>query len=118
MDELKKYPNINWDKCYGADISAGWYTIISQLTHAISHYCEKENITVDVLQIKEKFGSLRYYVSINSDNHKDFTAINTLIMYAEWLSESACIDCGNSAKIENHNGWYVPVCDNCNKNVK
>ena len=59
-----------------------------------------------VLQVKEKFGQLRWYGNIYTD-----ALIQTLSKY-ENLSKHTCIKCGAEAtKISV--GWVSPWCDEC-----
>ena len=59
-----------------------------------------------VLQIKEKFGQLRFYTNWVTEG------INEVIRQYENLSEHTCIGCGAPAtKIST--GWISPWCDKC-----
>lgn len=66
-----------------------------------------------ILQIKEKFGTLRWYSNWYTDK------MNDIIEKYERLSERTCIRCGAPAtKISK--GWISPWCDKCaeKNNVK
>lgn len=56
-----------------------------------------------VSQVKEKFGTLRFYAPGNE-------RINRLIRFAEIMSERTCEDCGDYGKTESANGWMSTVC--------
>ncbi|HMI53388.1 MAG TPA: hypothetical protein VK525_17880 [Candidatus Saccharimonadales bacterium] len=58
-----------------------------------------------VMQVKEKFGTLRFYCD-SSD------AINRYIRFAERLSAVTCEDCGEPGK-PNDSGWIRTQCDPC-----
>lgn len=63
-----------------------------------------------IVQIKEKWGGLRWYdggVPINS-------AIHDIIRKYEELSYRTCIRCGKPAKYIT-NGWISPFCEDCVK---
>ena len=66
-----------------------------------------EQIPVAV-QVKEKFGGLRFYISGGDDRVWD------LIAWAESLSYHVCQDCSTmrTARLRNH-GWMVTLCDAC-----
>ena len=64
-----------------------------------------------ILQIKEKYGELRWYDNGTPVKSKVHDIINK---YTE-LSRNTCILCGRPAKIINNNGWYEPICDICFK---
>lgn len=62
-----------------------------------------------VLQIKEKYGELRWYNNGIPIGSKIYDIIDK---YSE-LSTHICIYCGRPAKIINNMGWYEPICDKC-----
>lgn len=65
-----------------------------------------------IAQIKEKYGSLRWYDFGAPNNSK----IQEIIDKYEVISEKTCIDCGKPAKYRT-NGWISPYCENCIKGV-
>lgn len=69
-----------------------------------------------VLEIKEKYGSLRYYTG---GIPRDCKAYEIIRKY-EYLSEYICIDCGNLGVPNiSINGWYSPICKCCyDKKIK
>jgi hypothetical protein len=62
-------------------------------------------VTVD--QVKEKFGSLRFYYS-GGDPY-----IRGLVSMAESMSSVTCETCGNPAEVQNDGGWYRSICNAC-----
>jgi hypothetical protein len=108
FEKLKnKYPLLSNIKDIECD--NGWLNLVSNLTSMV----EDENSRVkniQILQIKEKFGGLRYYIS----NETQF--ISGAICLAELLSFNICEICGNSGTKRNMNkGWLKTICDNCFK---
>ena len=69
-------------------------------------YLDKYRIT----QIKEKFGSLRWY---DNGTPKE---VHDIISKYEQLSETTCIQCGSPATLISK-GWISPYCE-CVKNNK
>lgn len=59
-----------------------------------------------VVQVKEKFGTLRFYA--NASNER----ISRLITLAERLTDTTCEDCGEAGK-ERPGGWIRTLCDDC-----
>lgn len=59
-----------------------------------------------ITQIKEKFGTLRWYDNGGSEEHYD------IIMKYEQISAETCINCGAPAKWIS-TGWISPFCDKC-----
>ncbi len=78
---------------YGIECGPGWYNLIWDLTTTIHKYCLDNNKEpVKMLQIKEKFGGLRYY--INSGDK----IIVGMIWMTEAMSHNTCEDCGEPGK--------------------
>lgn len=58
---------------------------------------------VIAVQVKEKFGSLRFYI----DGGDDY--VRGAINFAEWMSSTTCEACGSEGKIYT-DGWYKALC--------
>jgi len=86
---------------FGIECGSGW----KSLYEPIIALCKKEN--VDILQIKEKFGTLRFYVA----NISPF--LDDEIRKAEIASQNICEICGSSGKLRNSNGWLKVRCNDC-----
>lgn len=92
------------------ECSDGWFDLIYKLCADIDAVCEKLNLTVNdwphASQIKEKFGTLRFYVDRGIDPVYD------LIEAAEALSAKTCECCGLPGKCRS-GGWIRTLCDTC-----
>lgn len=64
-----------------------------------------------IMQIKEKFGTLRWYDSYST------TGINGIIRKYEDISAHTCINCGKPATWISK-GWISPYCDDCIGNTE
>lgn len=127
----EKYPDIFCQKdlpmnetcmCWGICCGDGWYDIIDTLCANIENYIkntvsfnqylkqtgkpEKPVPKIEAVQVKEKYGGLRFYVNI-PDEHVD-----GLICMAESMSYHICEYCGNKGK-PNSSGWITTLCDSC-----
>ena len=127
QDKLfKKYPKIFRQKdlpmqqtcmCWGITCGDGWYNIIdtlcSQIQHHLTHSLTKEQdletINVEAVQVKEKFGGLRFYYNGGDD------FIRGLAWMAEGISDCTCEECG-SPGTKNDGGWIHTLCDDCHEN--
>ena len=70
-------------------------------------------LTVQVSQIKEKFGGLRFYYNGGDD------FVFGLTMFAESLSYRICETCGTTLNVGQTNGWIYTCCWDClNKNER
>ena len=56
------------------------------------------------VQVKEKFGGLRFYVNGATDKHWSY------INFAESMSYRTCEQCGNPGKTYT-DGWHMTLCD-------
>ena len=66
---------------------------------------EEEALKVPVaVQVKEKFGGLRFYVQAATDKHYQY------ISFAESMSYRTCEECGAPGKTYT-DGWHTTLCD-------
>jgi hypothetical protein len=105
----------------------GWYDIVHCLCHTIQNHIDSRQkqhdwmvsrgdiptVTlvpqVHVLQIKEKFGTLRFYYSGGDDY------IAGAIQLSENLSSRTCENCGARGEIRN-GIWIRTLCEDCYQN--
>jgi hypothetical protein len=111
----------------GFAIGEGWYLIIEALMNQIHHYTKwKRNMRardlknvragdtsievtpkvnwIEVNQIKEKFGGLRFYYSGGDDE------ISGMVRMAEVWADHSCETCGDRGK-RRSGGWIRTLCD-------
>jgi len=82
------------------NISSGWYSIVKELiTELINLGWDQE-----VIQVKEKFGGLRFYIS-NTPEGGD-----SVISKYETLSYNVCEVCGDHGYLRG-GGWLKTLCD-------
>jgi hypothetical protein len=81
--------------------------------------CHNSIITIDpdyvIHQIKEKFGTLRYYIA---SSHVDRNKIDEIIRQAEQLSAVTCERCGEPGKLDREERWVMTLCSECTSNRK
>jgi len=94
---------------FGFECGDGWFELIKEL-------CEKLktlNLKVFlVLQVKEKFGGLRFDIGPIETEKADEAF--RLIEEAEVKSLTVCEECGKPGK-PNKTGWIKTLCDDCRK---
>lgn len=96
--------------CWGFSCGDGWFNIIDQLCGNIQHHLDWVNkkevkvAQVEVGQVKEKFGTLRFYY-IGGDD-----IIDGMVRMAESMSAVTCEECGAPGKTSGR-GWLVTLCD-------
>ena len=74
--------------------------------HKVAEGEENEIIEMFAVQVKEKYGTLRFYMFCETDE------ICELIHEAEALSSQTCESCGASAKMRGTR-WFEVKCDAC-----
>ena len=89
---------------YGIQCDDGWSELVEDLINQIVPLGWDK----DLVQIKEKFGGLRFYVG---ESNKE---IDICIDWAEKMSFKVCEYCGSKqAKIKARGGWWKTMCDSC-----
>ena len=118
-DLIAKYPTMLGNVYCGFDAPNGWQHLLEELCADLDTLNFPR---LRVAQVKEKFGSLRFYIDIaGKENNEPPTkedelivdAIHALISEAEIKSAKICEDCGSSATIKNTTGWMTCICETC-----
>ena len=68
---------------------------------------DMDAMQVRAIQVKEKFGGLRFYVD-GADNE-----VYGMITMAEAMSYVTCEQCGNPGSLHHRGGWLKTVCSKC-----
>jgi len=101
-------------------VGSGWLNIVADVCHCIMRNADitkeyaqttEEKAVIaypQVLQVKEKFGGLRFYTNVSNDY------INGVIAMAEMQAHRTCEYCGKPGK-STRGGWIKTLCDDCNK---
>jgi hypothetical protein len=104
------YPKMFAGKYGGFAVGKGWYPILETLCANIQSHIDwrvKQGLDiaqVEVNQIKEKFGGLRFYYSGGDDE------ISGMVRMAEAWADIACEECGAAGK-RRSGGWIRTLCD-------
>ena len=85
----------------------GWFPIIARLDADIRKLAPDYTI----LQIKEKFGGLRYY--IGSLHESVFDQVHAIIGEAEKIAAKTCECCGEPGELCRRGGWLKTLCKQC-----
>lgn len=106
-------------KLTGIYVGDGWFDLIEECTFKIEQYCIEQNIPFpEAVQIKDKFGSLRYYLDYQSHDHNNDDhnqVIAKIILEAEGKSGRTCKVCGATMSEEDYkkNTSMSPICITC-----
>ena len=87
--------------CGFFDVGNGWFPLIKELIEdLIALGWNKQTC-----QVKEKFGSMRFYINEGSDE------IFNRITKAERDSYETCETCGEKGELRKDLGWILTLCD-------
>jgi hypothetical protein len=96
---------------FGFECDDGWERLIRELSYTLEFLNDTVPVWVKAVQVKEKFGTLRFYVDIAGDKPwRDL--IYDLIAYAEARSSWTCESCGEPGKARG-GSWVRTLCDSC-----
>jgi hypothetical protein len=116
--------------CWGMDCGDGWFWLLDNLCKAIQSYINSHNDgvrirkkhgtsldgdeerQVEATQVKEKFGSLRFYIN-GGDEY-----VYGMIALAETMSWNICETCGSTEDIIHTGGWISTMCKSCESKKK
>jgi len=102
---MSKFRDIDRNDALGM-VGKGWAGLINELYDAMPS-------DTTVLQVKEKFGGLRFDVGFCSIEFSD------LISKCERLSYYICERCGKRGMLRENRRWILTLCDECNeKDIK
>jgi hypothetical protein len=115
--------------CWGFECGDGWFNILDQLCSQIQHHIDwkerqrevvirlnskatseeirevpKEISQVVAEQVKEKYGTLRFYYDGGDER------ISGMVTLAEGMSEVTCEQCG-APGLSRHGGWVRTLCE-------
>lgn len=109
---IKKYPKI-LSNIY-LEVGNGWYNIIDNLCEWLQFNTNNNNDRpqVKAVQVKEKFGSLRFYVE-NASNSQF-----AVISFVEHLTRYICEQCGSRDNVTQEGSWIKTLCTKCRRNKK
>jgi len=119
------------DPAIAFDVGDGWYTLIDTLLELIcadfnrakkafdenkdphlhdmlaAEQIHQFELLPDIKQVKEKFGSLRFYAGTFTPAQKHY------IDFAEAMSASICDGCGKLGEVSSRKGWLNCKCQEC-----
>ncbi len=104
--KLDETPFVYW----GFECGDGWFTLIKELAEKLNQLPESEEFKV--VQVKEKLGTLRFYMRAKDGRKSDALphSILDLIRQVESQSAVTCEACGNPGKLSHKGGWWKTRC--------
>lgn len=130
--------------CWGIECPIGWYYILEQLCTILEfnnmEFTKRHGIAIVADQVKEKYGTLRFYFSIRNVDENGVSApfgeeqkeqsarvenehriavdyldmiASKYIHEAEAMTVETCADCGTHDDIIETKGWITYLCAKC-----
>ncbi|WP_374088054.1 hypothetical protein [Methylomicrobium lacus] len=87
--------------CWGFSCGNGWYELI----HSISVLLSNHTPDIRAVQVKEKYGELRFYL----DRDDDYT--DGVVGMAEYISSHTCSACGSPGQEYDREDWIITSCE-------
>lgn len=100
---------------FGIECGEGWKDLYQPIIDYINSFNKdkKDEEQIHILQIKEKFGGLRFYTDKYTEKLRD------MIRVAEAKSYNTCEICGKYIeKPINENCWIYALCQECRDKLK
>jgi len=99
---------MSYEQPWGDEVGEGWMPHVlechRQLKHVDPEYC--------IIQIKEKFGGLRYYFDSSlAFDHLTRAVMDSVVIAAEYQCSITCEVCGTGGRLRSNSGWYKTLCD-------
>jgi hypothetical protein len=104
---------------FGIECGDGWFELLKELIIELKAICKKfdlvmcpdifgnEHIPLKVIQIKEKYGTLRFYMNWSTQEMDD------AIDRAEVKSAVTCEMCGKPGELRQDHYWVYVSCEGC-----
>lgn len=94
---------------FGVECGDGWKGLIQPIFDYIEKYNldKSEEEKIEILQVKEKFGGLRFYVNFEDE------VLSEMIRNAENESYLVCENCGSREDVGHTQGWITTCCFDC-----
>lgn len=91
-------------------IASGWENLVRALCRNLQELPQGDQL--QAVQVKEKFGQLRFYLDTYPGNRK---RIDQIVRDAEARSKNVCEECGTTegVRMEATRGWIKSLCDPC-----
>jgi hypothetical protein len=129
---MKKYPSVFgltsdvtiYPISLGISVGDGWYGLVEKVCKHLYKVKNETGLQFEATQIKEKFGSLRFYVSDDNrlvkitpyQRSKVSSDLIDFISSVEGESIKMCEICSSDGELKSTRGWWAKtLCDECHE---
>lgn len=96
--------------CWGLTIGDGWMPLLHRLCEDLVVIIREDGLTeFRAIQVKEKFGTLRFYARGGNERTRARVAA------AEQVSARVCEGCGAPVRLGDGGDWTRTMCEACRK---
>lgn len=102
---------------WGIEHGDGWSQIIVTLCERLETILQDDpDAKFAVRQVKEKFGGLRFYYSLELAQDETTLLVREAVDLAAAASVNVCEYCGQLGQLRRHNRWLRTQCLSCSAN--
>lgn len=92
----------------------GWYGLINRMLDQIQDTLRNcPNSSIHISQIKEKYGTLRFYYSTSKVPEDAQSVIDHIVREGEGASGYICEECGSTVNTATSGVWIRTLCEIC-----
>lgn len=93
-------------------VGDGWRDLLERALarFTLTLRAEPPEADIGIVQIKEKYGTLRLYYDCSSVSERALAAIEEVVDLAEARSACTCEHCGNEGELHVRGDWYATCC--------
>ncbi len=101
---------------FGYELDDGWYSVLDGMCAEITELYKKSGLPINIKpeQIKEKYGTLRFYYSFDGDTPSELKKeITDIVIKWERKSATVCEECGADGELRGDMSYISTLCDKC-----
>lgn len=102
---MTEHDHLSTLESWQGQVGPGWAKLLAELHAKLTWLAEAQGCKFRVDQIKEKFGTLRFYASCTD-------IMQDCISAAEQRSSRICEGCGDYGTLRKK-GWFKTLCNKC-----
>ncbi len=111
-DLSKRFPYMFNGRNIGLSVGDGWMEVFAKLCEDIDTLLGDDKRGFHWVQLKEKFGSARFYYEHDPDGGDEvFGQIADLVGVAMGKTHTMCMQCGQPGKEDAKYGWVLTLCE-------
>lgn len=100
---------------WGFEHGDGWSQVVVILSERLDTILQASpGASIEVVQVKEKFGGLRFYYSLHGVNDDLARGLREAVTWAQGVCARVCERCGRRGFLDqSQSGWFSTLCPTC-----